>query len=133
MSTLVPDPRATSVAADGRSVTGHSPAAAKIARFRTLFPGHAEDSRRPRAPASAWQAWRRAIHLALEKAYSAATQSTVDALDALALDRALQKLEQQDPEQAPIVELRFFAGLTVEETAAVVGVSPLRTSFTRLK
>ena len=50
--------------------------------------------------------------------------SAVDALDALALDRALQKLEQQDPDQGRIVELRFFGGLTVEETAAVVGVSP---------
>lgn len=39
MSTLGPDPRATSVAADGRSVTRHSPAAAKIALFRSLFRG----------------------------------------------------------------------------------------------
>ena len=48
----------------------------------------------------------------------------VDPLDTIALDRALQKLERLDPDQARIVELRFFAGLTVEETAAVVGVSP---------
>jgi RNA polymerase sigma factor (TIGR02999 family) len=52
------------------------------------------------------------------------TPEPVDAVDALALDRALQKLEQLDPEQGRIVELRFFAGLTVEETAAVLGVSP---------
>jgi RNA polymerase sigma factor (TIGR02999 family) len=52
------------------------------------------------------------------------TPEPVDTVDALALDRALQKLEQLDPEQGRIVELRFFAGLTVEETAAVLGVSP---------
>jgi RNA polymerase sigma-70 factor (ECF subfamily) len=49
---------------------------------------------------------------------------SVDAVDALALDRALRRLEALDPDQARIVELRFFGGLTVEETAAVVGVSP---------
>ena len=63
------------------------------------------------------------VHVAFHET-DAAAPSTVDALDALALDRALQKLEQQDPEQGRIVELRFFGGLTVEETAAVVGVSP---------
>ncbi|HET7694169.1 MAG TPA: ECF-type sigma factor [Vicinamibacterales bacterium] len=49
---------------------------------------------------------------------------TVDAVDALALDAALRKLEALDPEQARIVELRFFGGLTVEETAEVAGISP---------
>ena len=48
----------------------------------------------------------------------------LDPLDALAIDRALQQLEELDPDQARIVELRFFAGLTVEETASVVGMSP---------
>jgi RNA polymerase sigma-70 factor, ECF subfamily len=41
-----------------------------------------------------------------------------------ALDEALTKLETIDPEQARIVELRFFAGLTIEETADAIGVSP---------
>jgi RNA polymerase sigma factor (sigma-70 family) len=49
--------------------------------------------------------------------------ATVDAVDALALDLALQKLEALDPEQGRIVELRFFGGLTVEETAAALGIS----------
>jgi RNA polymerase sigma factor (sigma-70 family) len=48
----------------------------------------------------------------------------VDAVDALALDRALQKLEELDPDQARVVELRFFGGLSVEETAAALGISP---------
>jgi len=42
----------------------------------------------------------------------------------LALDRALEELEKIDPQQAKIVELRFFGGLTVEETAEVAGISP---------
>ena len=45
-------------------------------------------------------------------------------VDILAVDRLLSDLEAQDPQQARIVELRFFAGLTVEETAAALGISP---------
>jgi RNA polymerase sigma factor (TIGR02999 family) len=41
----------------------------------------------------------------------------------LALDQALIQLESLDPRQARIVELRFFGGLTVEETAEVAGIS----------
>ena len=52
-----------------------------------------------------------------------APESQVDAVDALDLDRALTRLEALDPDQARIVELRFFAGLTVEETAEVLGIS----------
>ena len=44
--------------------------------------------------------------------------------DILALDEALDRLGQRDPDQQRIVELRFFAGLTVEETAHVLGRSP---------
>jgi RNA polymerase sigma-70 factor (ECF subfamily) len=40
------------------------------------------------------------------------------------LDRALNRLADLDPRQAQIVELRYFGGLTVEETARVLGVSP---------
>ena len=40
------------------------------------------------------------------------------------LDAALTRLEQIDARQAQVVELRFFSGLTIEETASVVGVSP---------
>jgi RNA polymerase sigma factor (TIGR02999 family) len=42
----------------------------------------------------------------------------------LALDGALSGLADLDPRQARIVELRFFGGLTVEETAEVAGISP---------
>ena len=41
-----------------------------------------------------------------------------------ALDEALSRLEQVDPEQARIVELRYFVGLSVEDAAAALGISP---------
>ena len=42
----------------------------------------------------------------------------------LALDEALTRLEEIDPGKSRMVELRFFSGLSVEETAEVMGVSP---------
>ena len=42
----------------------------------------------------------------------------------IALDLALQKLETIDDAQSKIVELRYFGGLTIEETAAVLKISP---------
>jgi RNA polymerase sigma-70 factor (ECF subfamily) len=45
-------------------------------------------------------------------------------IDVAALDLALQALEALDERQARIVELRFFAGLTVEETAELLEISP---------
>lgn len=44
--------------------------------------------------------------------------------DLLALDEALSNLSSLDPRKGAIVELRFFGGLTVEETAVHLGVSP---------
>lgn len=61
--------------------------------------------------------------LEIEEA-SAAAAPAVDGVDALALDDALTKLEALDPDQARVVELRFFGGLTIEETAEVMRVSP---------
>jgi RNA polymerase sigma factor (TIGR02999 family) len=46
------------------------------------------------------------------------------AIELIALDDALTTLGARDPRQAQIVELRFFSGLTVEETAAAMGISP---------
>ena len=42
----------------------------------------------------------------------------------LALDEALGRLARIDPRQGEVVECRFFGGLTIEETAAALGVSP---------
>jgi RNA polymerase sigma factor (TIGR02999 family) len=45
-------------------------------------------------------------------------------VDVIALDEALERLATLDPQQSRVVELRFFAGLSVEETAEVIGISP---------
>src|ERR671910_2118699 len=45
-------------------------------------------------------------------------------IDLVALDQALERLEAIDPEQARLVELRFFGGLTIEETAQAMNISP---------
>lgn len=45
-------------------------------------------------------------------------------VDMIALDTALHKLAELDPKQAQLVELRYFGGLSVEQTADVMGVSP---------
>lgn len=57
----------------------------------------------------------------LDEAAGASGPEPVDVLD---LDLALTELEQLDPQQARIVEMRFFGGLGVEETAHVLGISP---------
>jgi RNA polymerase sigma factor (TIGR02999 family) len=56
---------------------------------------------------------------------ASALSVTVQAMDVgvIALDRALVELAELDPRQARVVELRFFGGLTVEETAEVLGIS----------
>ncbi len=60
-------------------------------------------------------------HLSIEDVDAGIDPPSVDLVD---LDDALGKLEALDADQARIVELRFFGGLTVEETAEVVGSSP---------
>jgi RNA polymerase sigma factor (TIGR02999 family) len=53
-----------------------------------------------------------------------AAAAAVD-VDVLALDMAMEKLSRIDERQSRLVELRFFAGLTVEETAAALDVAPI--------
>jgi RNA polymerase sigma-70 factor (ECF subfamily) len=60
------------------------------------------------------------VHVSLAQAAGVPLESSGDFL---ALDDALQTLESFAPRQARIVELRFFAGLSLEETAEVLGVS----------
>jgi RNA polymerase sigma factor (TIGR02999 family) len=45
-------------------------------------------------------------------------------MDLLALDAALDRLAERDPQKARLVELRYFAGLTGDQAAAVLGISP---------
>jgi RNA polymerase sigma factor (TIGR02999 family) len=48
----------------------------------------------------------------------------LDSLDVLALDDALARLAVLDPQKARLVDLRYFAGLSIPEVAAALGVSP---------
>jgi RNA polymerase sigma factor (TIGR02999 family) len=54
---------------------------------------------------------------------AAAEIAQEQAVDLLALNEALETLAEVDPQRSRIVELRFFGGLTIEETAQVMGVS----------
>jgi RNA polymerase sigma factor (sigma-70 family) len=45
-------------------------------------------------------------------------------VDLVALDDALTRLASLDPRQSQLIELRFFGGLSIEETAVVLGISP---------
>ncbi len=64
--------------------------------------------------------WRR-VTLAHEIGPSG--EAGLDAAELIALDAALEKLGRLDPRQARVVELRFFGGLSVMETAEELGVS----------
>jgi RNA polymerase sigma factor (TIGR02999 family) len=62
-----------------------------------------------------------AVKIPVEEAFLVPVDNQADVL---AVDDALQTLQKIDPQQARIVELRFFAGLTIEETAEVLNISP---------
>ncbi len=63
-----------------------------------------------------------AVKLSLDEAL-ASPENQPD-LDLLALDDALNRLAEIDPQQGRIVELRYFAGLSIDETAEVLHISP---------
>jgi RNA polymerase sigma factor (TIGR02999 family) len=53
-----------------------------------------------------------------------AAAASAPEVDVLALDEALSRLADLDPEMTRLVELRYFAGLSIEEVADALGVSP---------
>jgi RNA polymerase sigma factor (TIGR02999 family) len=59
--------------------------------------------------------------LSLDEAVSFPNQREIDLI---ALDEALKELERLDPQQTRIVELRFFGGLSIEDTAEALRISP---------
>jgi RNA polymerase sigma factor (TIGR02999 family) len=70
------------------------------------------------------------VRVSLDEARDPAVESVPDVV---ALDDALRSLEALDPRKSRIVELRFFGGLTLDETAAVLGISvPTVVKETRL-
>jgi RNA polymerase sigma factor (TIGR02999 family) len=62
-----------------------------------------------------------ALHVPLDEAAVLAGEG---ASELVALDEALRGLEEVDAQKARVVELRYFAGLSIEETAEVLGVAP---------
>lgn len=72
------------------------------------------------------------VHLPLDAAAAVAAQKPVDHA---ALDEALRKLEEIDPQKGRIVELRYFVGLGIDETAELLNISPMtvRREWTRAK
>ena len=80
--------------------------------MRRILVDHARKRQAAKRDAAAW------------RVSTAEIDASETAPELLALDRALEELEEIDPQQARVVELRFFAGLTVEETAEVAGISP---------
>ena len=64
-----------------------------------------------------------AENVPLDEVAIPSADATIGAVEILAIDQALRGLEELDPDQAKLVELRFFGGLTVEETGAVLGIS----------
>lgn len=54
----------------------------------------------------------------------ASMHAGADVPDLVAIDQALQRLERLDPQQGRVVELRFFCGLSVAETAEALNISP---------
>jgi len=61
-----------------------------------------------------------AVHVSLDHAALASNETSAEVT---ALDEALSKLESLDPQQGRVVELRFFGGLTIKETAEAMGIS----------
>jgi RNA polymerase sigma factor (TIGR02999 family) len=62
-----------------------------------------------------------ALHVELNEA---ALMGGEGASELVALDEALRELEEVDPQKGRVVELRYFAGLSIEETAEVLNISP---------
>ena len=101
-----------SAAADGWDNRGHFFAAAATAMRRILI----ERARHKRRQIHGGARQRRELHPDL-----AATPVLDD--DLLALDAALAKLGERDPVKARLIELRYFAGLTGDEAAEILGIS----------
>ena len=62
-----------------------------------------------------------ATRMTLDESLAIAQQKDVDVI---VLDKALRDLTELDAQQGRIVELRFFGGLTIEDTSEVLGISP---------
>ncbi|MEO7366828.1 MAG: sigma-70 family RNA polymerase sigma factor, partial [Gemmatimonadaceae bacterium] len=81
--------------------------------IRRILVDHARHNRRQKRD--------HGVRVTLDESISEAPDRSVDLV---ALDDALERLEAAAPRQARVVEMRFFGGLEVEETAHALGISP---------
>jgi len=95
---------------------GHFFAAAAEAMRRILIE-HARARRREKRGGD-----RRRLALDIDSVVGLATDEKLEEI--VALDEALRRLEEQRPRAARVVQLRFYAGLSVDDTAAALGISP---------
>jgi len=64
------------------------------------------------------------VHIHIDGDFDMPADSTESDVDVVAIHRALEKLELLDAKQANVVELRYFGGLSIEETALALNISP---------
>jgi RNA polymerase sigma factor (TIGR02999 family) len=83
--------------------------------MRRVLLNHARDKKRDKRGGGAWK-------VSLSEADAMSDERSVELL---ALDEALQRLSAIDPRKSLVVELRYFGGLSVKETAEVLKVSPV--------
>ena len=63
-----------------------------------------------------------AVHVEIEEAYNLSIEKSAELI---ALDEALDRLEEVDSLKSQIVEMRHFGGMSVEETAEALGIAPI--------
>lgn len=82
--------------------------------MRRILVDHAREKKRRKRGGDAYD-------LALDEAFGVASREKP--IDVVELDEALERLARLDKRQAQVVELRYFAGMTNDETAEILGVS----------
>jgi RNA polymerase sigma factor (TIGR02999 family) len=82
------------------------------------------DAARAKAAVRRGGEWKRVEHVTPLDFDRLPAAGSNKAIALCALDDALDTLAQMDPRRAEVIELRFFGGLSVEETAEVLGISP---------
>lgn len=81
------------------------------------------DAARARAADKRGGGWQRVEHQTAEDLDRLPAAAAERAEEICALNESLERLAQREPRRAEVIELRFFGGLSVEETAAALGVS----------
>lgn len=82
------------------------------------------DAARARATDKRGGEWQRLVHSSSDDLDNFPGPGNSRAEEICALDQALERLAVKEPRRVQVIELRFFGGLSVEETAAALGVSP---------